>query len=411
MVIFGGYDVLLPMVLIFIIKNTLDQRVVTLPEPDLSLHPNLPPNNKFSLHGINVSCLIPALLIMLPFIYLALANQDYLSISSTQDMRDKFTQQQIMTITANGGAASVIDQGLYLSYFITFGLFLSISVFFLLNSFQRLKLRKEILEMEDEFREVLFGVGQEIDRGIPIEIALTKVAPTLRGQYSAKLIEKIIDNINYKGMTFEMAIFDETEGAIRYFPSKLIHSVMKAVVDASKKGTKISSEVMISISKYLSDIHRTQETIIDKFSEILSGMKLQAQILLPLICAIMSVITWMIIQMMSFLGDTMKGLQTTGALTGYSGLLNMFQNVEISPAIFQLSIGIYAIETIIILSWFMNGIVRGTDKVSLYDSIGKNLLVGGIIYLIIAIVAIMMFQPFIVILKTGMGAGAIASTV
>lgn len=409
-VIFGGYDLLLPMVLMFIIKNILDQRVVTLPEPDLSLHPNLPPNNKFSFKGVNIDCIIPALLILLPFIYFAFVNWNYLTVTSTEDMKSKFSPQEVLNMTANGGASSVIDTGLYMSYIVTFGLFMSIAVYFLLNSFQRLKFRREILEMEDEFREVLFGLGQEIDRGIPIEVALTKITPTLRGQYAVKLIEKIMDNINYKSMTFERAIFDEEEGAIRYFPSKLIHSVMKAVTDASKKGTKISSEVMISISKYLSDIHRTQETIMDRFSEILSGMKMQAQILLPLICAIMSVITYMMIQMMNTLHVALEGLQRNGALTGYTGLLLMFQKVNIAPAEFQLSIGIYAIETIIILSWFMNGIIRGTDKVSLDDSIGKNLLIGGLLYIIISIVALMMFMPFLAILKTGMSVGAIAGT-
>jgi len=409
LVIFGGYDLLLPMVLLFVIKNILDQRVVTLPEPDLSLHPSLPPNTKFSFRGVNIYCIIPALLILLPFIYLAFTNVNYLTVASADDMKKQFTPQQVMTLSTKGGVTGVIDGGLYLSYIITFGFFISIAVYFLLNSFQRMKLRKEIFEMEDEFREVLFGLGQEIDRGIPIEVALSKIAPTLRGQYSSKLIEKILDNITYKGMTFERAIFDEEQGAIRVFPSKLIHSVMKAVVDASKKGTKISSEVMISISKYLSDIHRTQENIMDKFSEILSGMRLQAEILLPLICAIMSVITYMIIQMMNYLGSAMKDLQTSGAMTGYGSLLSLFQTVKISPAVFQLSIGIYAIETIIILSWFMNGIIRGTDKISLYDSIGKNLLIGGVLYIIIALVSITMFQPFLVVLKSGVGAAAVST--
>jgi hypothetical protein len=147
----------------------------------------------------------------------------------------------------------------------------------------------------------------------------------------------------------------------------------------------------------------------DKFSEILSGMRLQAEILLPLICAIMSVITYMIIQMMNYLGSAMKDLQTSGAMTGYGSLLSLFQTVKISPAVFQLSIGIYAIETIIILSWFMNGIIRGTDKISLYDSIGKNLLIGGVLYIIIALVSITMFQPFLVVLKSGVGAAAVST--
>jgi hypothetical protein len=403
-VIFGGYDILLPMLLLFIIKNILDQRVVTLPEPDLSLHPKIPPNGKFSLKGVNIYTAIPALLILLPFLYFAFVNWSYISVSSADSINKAFTPQERMVMASNGiGSWEIVQQGLMMSYVVTFGLFISVAIYFLLNSFQRIKYRKEILEMEDEFREVLFGLGQEIDRGIPIEVALGKIAPTLRGQYSMKLIEKIQDNINYKGMTFERAIFDAEEGAIRYFPSKLIHSVMKAVTDASKKGTKISSEVMISISRYLSDIHRTQENIMDKFSEILSGMKMQAQILLPLICAIMSVITYMIIQMMNFLSGTLKGLSATGALTGYTGLLTLFGDVQISPAMFQLAVGIYSIETIIILSWFMNGIIRGTDKVSLHDSIGKNLLVGGILYLIVSVISLMIFSPFFQVLKTSMG--------
>ena len=402
-VIFGGYDIILPMLLLFIIKNILDQRVVTLPEPDLSLHPKLPPKNKFWLGEISVYCIIPAIIILIPFLYVAYANWDFITAASSEDMKTTFSAQERMSMNS----WDIIDRGLYMSYVLTFGLFLSISVYFLLNSFQKIKFRKEILDMEDEFREILFGLGQEIDRGIPIELALKKIAPTLRGQHSAKLVERIIDNINYKGMTFERAVFDEEEGAIRYFPSKLIHSVLKAVTDASKKGTKISSEIMISISKYLSDIHRTQEIIMDRFSEILGGMKMQAQILLPLICAIMSVITYMIIQMMNFLGTQLESFTAKEALVGYTGLLTMFKNVNISPAMFQLAVGVYAIETIIILSWFMNGIIRGTDKISLYDSIGKNLLVGGVLYLIISLIALEVFKPFFIILKGSLGGGVV----
>lgn len=371
--IFGGYDLLLPMVLIFVIKNILDQRVVTLPEPDLSLNPDLPPKGMFLLGKISVYSLIPALLVFAPFLYYAVTSWSSLGIMSN---------------------ASLMQQGLFNSYVIIFGLFATTATYFYVNSFQKIKFRKEILEMEDEFREVLFGLGQEIDRGIPIEVALNKIAPTLRGQYAINLIEKILDNIHYKGMTFERAIFDPQEGAIRYFPSKLIHSVLKAVTDASQKGTKIAAEVMISVSKYLSDIHRTQEMIMDRFSEILGSMKMQAQILLPLICAVMSILTYMIIRMMDFLNDQISNLSTTGQLSSYTSLLSMFREVNIAPAMFQIAVGIYAIETIIILTWFMNGIIHGVDQISLHNEAWRNLLVGGFLYLLISLIAVTVFTPF-----------------
>ncbi|MGC9310108.1 MAG: hypothetical protein ACP5E4_00095 [Candidatus Aenigmatarchaeota archaeon] len=402
-VVFGCYDVFLPMLLLFIIKNILDQRVVTLPEPDLSLHPDLPPDNMFLFGKFKVYSVIPALLILLPVLLFAASNLGYLTVANEEDIRDKFSPDE----WGSGGAAflaspdtqGIIKGGLYRSYFVTFGLFLAISVYFLLNSFQKLKYRREILEMEDEFREVLFGLGQEIDRGIPIEVALTKIAPTLRGQYAVRMIERILDNINYKSMTFDRAVFDEKEGAIRYFPSKLIHSVMKALTDAVQKGTKISAEIMISISRYLSDIHKTQEIVMDRFSEILGSMKMQAQILLPLICAIMSVITYMMTQMTNFLGTAIENLPKDGTVASYTSLLSFFSSANISPAMFQLAVGVYAIETVIILSWFMNGIIYGTDKINLYNSIGRNLIVGGVLYLVISLIAITVFSPFFDILK------------
>jgi hypothetical protein len=395
-IIFGGYNIFLPMLLLFVIKNILDQRVVTLPEPDLSLNPRMPPKDKFMAAGIPIYCFIPAALLLLPFLVFAMSNWAFISAASDDD---------VMKIPANMrqglDTSQTINKGLYQSYFVVFGLFISLALFFYLSAFQKIKFRKEILEMEDEFREVLFGLGQEVDRGIPIEVGLTKIAPTLRGQYALNLIEKIMDNINYKSMTFESAIFDQKEGAIRYFPSRTIHSVMKAVTDASKKGTKISAEIMISISKYLSNIHRTQEIIMDRFSEILGGMKMQAQILLPLICAVMSVITYMMIQMMNSLSQTMSNLSASGGMGAYQGLLAMFQEVSISPGMFQLAVGIYAIETIIIITWFMNGIVHGVDKVNLHDNAWRNLLVGGILYIVISAIALSIFMPFLSILQFG----------
>lgn len=367
--IFGFYDILLPIFLAFIIKNILDKRVITLPEPDISLHPDLPPENTFKLGNFYIKSYIPSVVIILPFLYYWYINFKTLS--------------------------------LYQSYIVILGFFISIALFFMLNSFQKIRLRKDIIEMEDEFREVLFGLGQEIDRGIPLEVAIEKIMPTLRGNYSVNLLQKIISNVKYGNMTAEQAIFNEKEGAIRYFPSKLIHSILKAVVDAANKGTKIVSQIMISISKYLTDLHKTQEGIQDKFSEVVSSMQMQARILLPLICGIMNTLTYMIIKMINFLGEAFGGISVEGSAAAYTGFLSMWRGLTISPATFQLAMGFYALETMIILSWFMSGIQVGVDKITLHNEISKNLIIGGLIYIAVSVVSLMIFAPFLDMIKIG----------
>lgn len=368
--IFGFYNILLPILLAFIIKNILDDRVITLPEADISLHPGLPPENTFSFGNFFISAYIPSILVAIPFAYYGYINWESLTLNE--------------------------------SYILTFGMFLSIALFFFFNSFQKLSIRKDIIGMESEFREVLFGLGQEVDRGIPLEVAIEKISPTLRGNYAMKLISTITTNIRYKGLTFENSIFDSKEGAILYFPSKLIHSILKAVVDAGNKGTHIASQIMISIASYLKDMHKTQMSIQDKFSEIIGSMQMQARILLPLICGVMNTLTYMIIEMIAFLSNSFTGIPVEGAAASYATLLNMWQGVSISPAAFQLSIGIYALQTIVLLSWFMNGIEVGVDKISLYDTIAKNLIIGGIVYLAVSIISLMMFSPFLDMVKISM---------
>ncbi|OYT43671.1 MAG: hypothetical protein B6U88_00215 [Candidatus Aenigmarchaeota archaeon ex4484_56] len=366
-VIFGFYDVILPMILIFIIKNILDQRVITMPEPDLSRHPDLPPKNKFRLWKFFIPSYIPAIAILIPFLIYWYHNN--------------------------------VNMGIYQSFVVTAGFFASLFAFFYLNSFQKVKIRREIIEMEDEFREVLFALGQEIDRGIPLELALEKIMPTLRGHYSLDLLRRIISNMKYKSMIIKEAIFNQKEGAIIYFPSKLIYSILRAVIDAAEKGTKIVSEIMLSISRYLTDIHKTQKDIDTKFSEVLGSMNMQAKILLPLICGVMNIVTYTIVEMLSFLGETIGTMSTEGAASNYGFITGLWQNLHISPSVFQLSVGFYAIETIIILSWFINGIRVGVDNITLNDTIAKNLLIGGFMYIAISIAALLVFSPFITMVK------------
>ena len=365
--IFGVYDILLPILLAFIIKNILDNRVITLPEPDLSLHPELPPGDTFRLGKVFISSYIPSIIILIPFLYYFFTNFSSLSLTH--------------------------------SYIIIFGFYVSIALFFILNSFQKIKIKEDIIKMEDEFREILFGLGQEIDRGIPMEVAIEKIIPTLRGNHSIKLLQKIISNIKYKNFTLEQAIFHEKEGAINYFPSRLIHSILKAVIDAANKGTKIVSEIMISISKYLTNLHKTQKIVQDNFSEVISSMQMQARILLPLICGVMNTLTYMIIEMVNFIGKTFGGISTEGPAASYAGFLSMWKGLAISPATFQLAIGFYSIETIIILSWFMSGIEVGVDKISLHNGISKNLIVGGLMYFAVSIISFMILTPFLSIVQ------------
>ena len=51
-------------------------------------------------------------------------------------------------------------------------------------------------------------------------------------------------------MSVEGAIFDEKEVAINSYPSDLISTSMRILIEASKKGLKIAAVSLMSISEY-----------------------------------------------------------------------------------------------------------------------------------------------------------------
>ncbi len=368
-VLIAGYNLLLPMFLIFIIKNILDERVITLPQPDISLHPNLPKKGCFRLYNLEIPSILVSILIAIPFLAY--------------------------------GYSVLESMNIYQSLVISFGIFLSVSSYFYLNSFQKVKIRNDILKLEEEFRELLFALGQEIKRGIPLESAIEKVIPTLRGTSSKNFLSKIVDNIKFRGYSLREAVFGK-EGAIHNYPSKLIHSIVRAIVDAAEKGTEIISRIMLSISKYLEDMHKLQNEIEEKFSEIVGSMSMQAKILIPFLCGIMNVLAYMMIKVITQIGATMKSLPITNqaAVPYASFLASLWQSLSITPASFQIVMGIYALEAIAILSWFINGIIVGEDEISLHYTIGKNLMFGGILYILITLIGLVTIAPFALSITT-----------
>ena len=93
------------------------------------------------------------------------------------------------------------------------------------------------IQMRGETLEaVLFQLGNQLTRGIPFETTLRNVTPQIRNLRISKFFDRVLYNIETFGMTLEQAVFDETQGAIHDYPSKLIKAIMHAVVEISKRG-------------------------------------------------------------------------------------------------------------------------------------------------------------------------------
>jgi len=211
------------------------------------------------------------------------------------------------------------------------------------------------------------------------------------------------------GYTFEDALFDKDVGAIWYYPSKLIHSIMQTIVQSSKKSVKVASNSMVVISSYLKGVHDVKEEIDDILGEVTSSMRFLAMFLAPLVSGVTVTMAVVIIQILSRIGETIGGLMATA---GSANVAQTFLFVPwamggtppITPPIFQLIVGIYMIEVAVLLAVFLNGIEYGEDVIGMRDNIWKILIFGIVIYVISWVVTYSMFGGALEVILTPGGA-------
>jgi hypothetical protein len=231
---------------------------------------------------------------------------------------------------------------------------------------------------------------------MPAETAFGKVSQSLSGTPTGKFLGIVDHNIKQQGMNLQDAIFNNKNGALITYPSSLIESTMKVLVESARKGPQVVSKALLSIADYLDRIYKVSERLKDLLSEITSSMKSQVSFLTPLIAGIVVGIGAMITTIIGGLSTSMSQA-TAGAETsiaaGASSLANIFPLEKLmSPYFLQLIVGLYVVEMVIVLTIHANGIENGVDKLNEEYTLGKNLYRGTLLYILIAAITIFAFN-------------------
>ena len=306
-------------------------------------------------------------------------------------------------ITASGSPIIVGPFGLgatLISLLIPLGLGLGLGFYYKTRSKKIIKIREETNKLETEFRGAIFQLGNRLGGGMPAEMAFGKVSQNLHGTPTGRFFAIINSNMRKLGMSLKDSIFNEKNGAILYFPSSLIESTMKVLVESVQKGPQVVSRALVTISKYLDRIYKVAERLKDLLAEITSSMKSQVSFLTPLIAGIVvgigSMITTIIASLKLVVEESTGGQTTSNEFLQGLDFLGIFPLESLIPPFYlQLVVGLYVVEMIFVLSILSNSIENGVDKLNEEFTLGKNLYRSTILYVIIAALTVFIFTTLI----------------
>ncbi len=333
--------------------------------------------------------LIPLLLTITPI-------SNSLGVSLTVTFNDiglgAFGDEQIFGFIETGtGLKGPFGIGsLLMSLFFPIGLVIFFSSAYRARTKDLIQERKKTKKLESEFNNSLFQLGNRIGNGLPPEIAFGKIAESTKNLVTGDFFRKVHYNIQSMGMSVEKAIFDRKRGAINFYPSNLIATSMRILIESSKKGLKIAAVSLMSISQYIKNINKITIRLKDMLAEISSDMKSNMTFLAPLLSGIVVGLAFMITAILSKLKLATLGDESMASLGGLSGVLNIFDVTAMIPPYFlQISVGIYLIQIIFILTSTLVTVDSGEDKLEKTNKIGINLKKGISLYFITALISIL----------------------
>ncbi len=276
---------------------------------------------------------------------------------------------------------------LILSLFFPLGLALFFSMSFKERTKNLIVGRKKTKQLEKEFNTSLFQLGNRIGNGTPPELSFGKVAESSKGLMTEDFFRRVNYNIQQMGMSVDKAIFDRGRGAIIYYPSDLISTSMRVLIESAKKGLKIAATSLMSISEYVKNISKITDRLRDMLAEIVSDMKSNMTFLAPLLSGVVVGLASMIAAILNKLKLASLGGEAA-SLGNLDGIMNLFDVTKMIPPYFlQIFIGIYIIQIIFILTGTLVSIDSGEDKLEKTYKISLNLKKGILLYFVTALVS------------------------
>src|SRR3989344_6797559 len=280
---------------------------------------------------------------------------------------------------------------LILSLLVPFSIGLFFIISYNMKTKQLIKAREDSKDLENEFTGSLFQLGNRLGDGMPAEIAFGRIAEASTGLRTENFFQIVNTNIHQQGMSVENALFDKKRGAIIYYPSQLISTSMRILVESAKKGLDIAARSLMSISEYVKNIHKINERLRDLLAEVVSDMQSNMVFLAPLLAGIVVGLAGMISLILGKLQAIFLqgGNLELGGIANLGSIINLFDLTKMIPTYYlQIAVGIYIIQIIFILTKTLVAIDAGEDKLKTVYDTSKNLKRGMILYVIVAFIAI-----------------------
>ncbi|MEM5855252.1 MAG: hypothetical protein QW472_02945 [Candidatus Aenigmatarchaeota archaeon] len=248
---------------------------------------------------------------------------------------------------------------------------------------------KKIRRIEAELDSVLLQISHSLKIGTPFEKSIISLSSRSKVFEIEELLNDLKESILI-GKSLYSALFDKNIGIVKKYNSVLLTSIFRIITDISSKGSIYLSQALGTISRHLKKLSLLQNKIEDLVSDNISTIKFMSFFLNPTVAGVATSLGLIIMGILVSLSLSLSSIIPSEEISGIPSIglpiFDIWKTSNISPAVFQLVIGIYLIEVSIISGILIVGLETGFDLIVWLNQTSKILLISIILFVIFSIV-------------------------
>ena len=326
------------------------RRPATIQVPNASEDdPRLPPRGKITIFGKKVPSWLPSTLIFAALVWPGVL--------------------YLLGITA--GPIGLITLS-FSTFWFVWATAAAISVYGYLYTAKRAKLREEERRKLADWGNALNTMGSRMLDGKPMPQAMGEAANLMAGSPLADELKDISFKMENYGFNLNEALFERRAGNRIYNP--MIRSFLEIISRIRRSSEAAAGRACMMAAEFLRTLYRVERRFRERIDEAMGNLWLVAVVLIPVVCA-MSV--W-VMDFMSGMKFTMSAQSAVAGVTGLPFLIGAMGVMEL--ALLRLVMGLTAVGLGAIIARYIANIRAGGDRVELWSSVSKSVLVSAAIF-------------------------------
>jgi len=272
---------------------------------------------------------------------------------------------------------------LVMGWLISFGLVAGVYIYAAIHTHRYKKLWEEVYEIEQDLPHLLQSFSTYLTLNIATENIIDEVIDDYQKfGFGKHPVVKAFRRIKHTLLTTKESLSEISERELpKLLPSKKVNQVLTQIMSFSEISQASSAKVAKMVRAQTIDIYKLDDYLKTMLAESVGLINITTTMLAPLLSAAAVVMSVAIVKSIVYITDQLSAIAASFGSTNLN--LSLVDTSKVIPPVFiEVIVGLFLVETILVMSLYSTMINTGNDRFMLFKTISSNM-TGFVIYTIL----------------------------